>query len=186
MPMFHKSVNFVKLWFISVWYTPKVAAGGRICWRKKCSTFVKNSPHSSFSYIYNSSIIATMTLLELPCCFSLLMKICRASLSFGLIYDLPKWHLGWIFNNTLKNVQVRCGNWPLASIGITKQSNVTARRNIIMVWWLVEVKIGVGWEEIKIDCAINKNFQLTSKRKEKARKLLYFCIIIDIIFPVVY
>ncbi|KAG5089116.1 hypothetical protein JHK86_001728 [Glycine max] len=55
-----------------------------------------------------------------------------------------------------------------------------------MVWWLVEVKIGVGWEEIKIDCAINKNFQLTSKRKEKARKLLYFCIIIDIIFPVVY
>ena len=45
------------------------------------------------------------------------------------------------------------------------------------------VKIGVGWEEIKIDCAINKNFQLTNKRKEKARKLLYFCIIIDIIFP---
>jgi len=42
-----------------------------------------------------------------------------------------------------------------------------------MVWWLVEVKKGVGWEEIKIHCAINKKFQLKSKRKEKARK---FCI----------
>ena len=85
-----KNLKFVKLWFISVWYTSKVAAGRRICWRKKWSTFLKNRPNSSISYIYNSSIIATVTLLELPCCFSPCMKkLCRTSLAFrGRIFKI--------------------------------------------------------------------------------------------------
>lgn len=97
------SLKFVKLWFISAWFTPKVAAGRRICWRKKRSTLFKNGTDSSFSNISDSSIIATVTLHELPCCFSLFMKLCRRSLIFGLIIaDGLNDMFGWIFNNMYK------------------------------------------------------------------------------------
>lgn len=68
----------------SVWCTPKVAAGGRICWRKKWISLLKNGTSSSFSHISNSSIIATVTLHELLGFFSLFK-----SLYIYTLYILP-------------------------------------------------------------------------------------------------
>lgn len=129
MPVFHISLKFVKLWFISVWYTPKVATGGRICWRKKCSTFVKNSSHSSFSYICNSSIIATMTLLELPCCFSLSWRFAGQASLFWTYLWFAKMTSGLNFQKYMKKwAEVCCGNWPLASSSSTRKSSKAMSR----------------------------------------------------------
>lgn len=134
------SLKFVKLWFISAWFTPKVAAGRRICWRKKRSTLFKNGTDSSFSNISDSSIIATVTLHELPCCFSLFMKLCRRSLIFGLIIaDGLNDMFGWIFNNMYK----KCPKFALLPRKLTicikqyhekiQQNNVTAGKDHTIV-----------------------------------------------------
>lgn len=80
---------FLNIGLFLVWFAPKVATGGRTCWRKKWSTLLENGTYSSFSYISNSSINATVTVHEPPCCFSLFK-----SLSWKFLW-LRKWHV-WL------------------------------------------------------------------------------------------
>lgn len=124
--VFNQSLKLFKLWFFSVWCTPEVAAGGRICWRKKWSALLTNGPSSSFSYINNSSIITTVTLVELPSLLQPLYEALHGKPLFWTCLRLLKWNRWLNFQLYIKicpSLLLWWGDQPFASSSITRKSS---------------------------------------------------------------